>query len=199
MMRRTTPSEKGVNTVMIPNIKKMFPHLSDLELTRARDDQRAIGAKCEALIQQYQPTSCPDDVSELLEARLTQLARLRARAAKKERTLTLALQRRAHVARKRARGFEPTARVLRQYGLTAEAFHAMRRTQGNRCVICRILFDHTDGISIDHDHSRPVQHACGLLCHPCNRALGLFGESTATLVRAIAYLKRTRAPNEAAG
>jgi hypothetical protein len=179
-----------------PNVKRLFPHLSKQQLEERRDTLRTEGAKCDALIDEIGKMDLSEDVGgEHLET----CVRLRRQFAREERKITLVLKRRAHVARKRARGFEPTLAVLRKYGLTADTFHAMRVAQQERCFICMLPFAETDGISIDHDHSRTDPHACGLLCHKCNRAIGLFDESTATLSRAIAYLERTRALHEAEG
>lgn len=63
----------------------------------------------------------------------------------------------------------------------------MLARQGGRCAIC----ERSPGIlrvalRVDHDHA--TGRVRGLLCDSCNAALGLFGDETARLERAIEYL-----------
>lgn len=81
-------------------------------------------------------------------------------------------------------------RSLRTYGLTVEQYDALLARQGGGCGIC----DATDAgndhkqIPVDHDHD--TGRVRGLLCHRCNRAMGLLGDDIVLLKRAIAYLER---------
>lgn len=67
-------------------------------------------------------------------------------------------------------------------------------TDYDYCVICkRDLVPGREKV-VDHDHNCcPGQKTCGscvrgVLCGPCNRALGLFGDNPATLIQAASYL-----------
>jgi len=86
--------------------------------------------------------------------------------------------------------------LKRKYGLTPVDFDAMFAAQGSVCAICG--GDHPGEMSrgrsprwhIDHDHKTGLVR--GVLCSPCNRALGLFKENPQALESAIAYLTRAR-------
>jgi hypothetical protein len=73
--------------------------------------------------------------------------------------------------------------------------------QGNACAMCRELFKDGQRIVVDHDHAccDTKLRSCGkcvrgLLCHPCNIALGQI-EGKAEMARA--YLRKA-APGRAA-
>ena len=83
-------------------------------------------------------------------------------------------------------------RNLQKYGLDLETFHEMRVRQNDCCLIC-----HTNpykgnngyttrGLSVDHCHV--TGKIRGLLCHKCNRAIGLFGDKTDLLRATQLYL-----------
>ncbi len=75
-----------------------------------------------------------------------------------------------------------------EYGLTQDEFDAMVLAQGGCCAICG---RQSEGkFNIDHDHD--TGNVRGLLCGPCNRGIGLLGDSAETLQRAVAYLERTK-------
>jgi hypothetical protein len=77
-------------------------------------------------------------------------------------------------------------RTLRTYGLTAEEWDKMLSTQGGRCPICGTDDPGPRGFDVDHDHLTGANR--GLLCSPCNRGLGQFGDDPARLQAAIEYL-----------
>ncbi len=78
------------------------------------------------------------------------------------------------------------ATILRRHKVTAEEYEQMMAQQGGVCVICKQPCGHYSRLSIDHDHiSGKVR---GLLCNNCNRAIGMFGDDPARLVRAVEYL-----------
>lgn len=81
------------------------------------------------------------------------------------------------------------------YGVSAEQYNALLAAQGGRCAVCRL--DATSlryPLSVDHDHNccagRKSCGKClrGLLCHVCNRALGLMRDSADRLRCAADYL-----------
>lgn len=81
------------------------------------------------------------------------------------------------------------ARRDRKYGLPPGWFDTQWEAQGGRCAICSVPFGtdrYRDVANVDHCHAtgRPR----GLLCHLCNRALGLLADDPERLRRAIAYL-----------
>ena len=75
--------------------------------------------------------------------------------------------------------------LARRRQLRTGKYEARLRTKPDTCDICgrggKIVFDHC--------HKRG--HARGWLCTPCNQALGLFGDNPETLLKAVAYLRRT--------
>jgi Recombination endonuclease VII len=74
---------------------------------------------------------------------------------------------------------------LRTYGLTLEQYEKLVELARGRCGICkkkRVLH-------IDHDHR--TGKVRGLLCSPCNQALGIFGDTRYGLARAMRYLTRS--------
>lgn len=80
----------------------------------------------------------------------------------------------------------------KQYGLTYPEVKKLRENQDHLCAICS-----TEGfmmntrvksaLNVDHDHK--TGKVRGLLCHNCNRALGLFKDSIEILKAAIKYLE----------
>lgn len=75
--------------------------------------------------------------------------------------------------------------LWRRYGLTLDAYHAMVEAQGERCPTCR---DAPAVLTVDHCHK--TGKVRGLLCHHCNRMLGLAKDRAPVLRAAIRYLKK---------
>lgn len=89
-------------------------------------------------------------------------------------------------------------KMVSDYGITAETYQAMMEVQGGKCAICQSQTSRTDwrsgkvhALSVDHDHVTGKIRA--LLCDNCNRGLGLFGDSTDTVLAAATYLKHHKA------
>ena len=75
------------------------------------------------------------------------------------------------------------------YGLTEDDFVKKIESQDGRCKICnRPFYEECGAPCVDHDHE--TEKVRDLLCHNCNRALGLFKESIETLRTAIQYLEK---------
>lgn len=80
-----------------------------------------------------------------------------------------------------------------EYGLSKNEYDALKVTQDNKCAICGgegflMRKHHWSKLVVDHDHKTGVVR--GLLCHNCNRALGLFKDNPKTLKNAALYLER---------
>jgi hypothetical protein len=81
------------------------------------------------------------------------------------------------------------AQKMSLYNLTKDEFLDLAKKQGYSCPICN--GDASDApyrLSVDHDHT--TNEIRGLLCNPCNYALGLFYDDPERLERAIHYLKQ---------
>ena len=93
-----------------------------------------------------------------------------------------------------------SAYLKRNYNITLSDYEDMLANQNNVCAICGsdgFIMDatkHKVKLVVDHDHKTGTVR--GLLCHNCNRALGLFKDSPGTLQTAIDYLEGvTTIPN----
>ncbi len=89
----------------------------------------------------------------------------------------------------------PRAYNLRyQHRMTEAQYDEMLARQGGRCAIC---CRSAERLQVDHDHACcDSDKSCGecvrgLLCHMCNKALGLFGDSAEALLAAFAYVTAT--------
>ena len=80
----------------------------------------------------------------------------------------------------------------RTYKVSLKTVKEMLEKQNNLCAICNTvgfdMFDMTKGqLVVDHCHSTGVVR--GMLCHNCNRGLGLFQDNKEFLKTAIKYLE----------
>jgi hypothetical protein len=82
------------------------------------------------------------------------------------------------------------ANLLIRYNLTLEAYRALEEVQNFCCKICGTHKSDTPHGVLDVDHDHKTGLIRGLLCHACNKALGLFKDNTTSLLKAIQYLKR---------
>ena len=73
--------------------------------------------------------------------------------------------------------------LLRKWGLTPEMVAEQIARQGGGCAVCRgpLLRMH-----VDHDHSTGQRR--GLLCQPCNHAIGLLRDDPGLMERAALYV-----------
>lgn len=89
-------------------------------------------------------------------------------------------------------GYERRRKLKSEYGITPEQFDKMYERQGGRCFGCLRIVPKTGGpgvsICVDHDHV--TNKVRGLLCDPCNRALGSVRDDQSTLRRLMTYLQR---------
>lgn len=92
------------------------------------------------------------------------------------------------------------ARLKRKYGLTPEAWEAMVAAAGGKCQICQrevVLRHDMEGKGLGEravpDHCHRTGKIRGVLCHTCNKVLGMVGDSLAGLKRFQTYLESTGA------
>jgi len=64
------------------------------------------------------------------------------------------------------------AHRLRQFGLTPAEHAALVEAQGGTCAMCHQACTTGRQLAVDHDHR--TGRVRGLLCNPCNRALGTY-------------------------
>jgi hypothetical protein len=71
-----------------------------------------------------------------------------------------------------------------RYGIMLEDYERMYRQQNGACAFCRRRPERMK-LHVDHDHR--TGHIRGLLCAPCNRALGML---EGNMERVIEYLRK---------
>lgn len=87
------------------------------------------------------------------------------------------------------------SRLNARFGITPEEYERLLADQGGVCAICaNPERTERDGkpmrLSVDHCHT--TGKVRGLLCHGCNRSIGLFGEDVDLMEKAAQYLERHR-------
>lgn len=80
--------------------------------------------------------------------------------------------------------------LQRRYGITYAERDAMLSAQGGVCAICAADNPQKGGQDWAVDHCHSTGNVRGILCHPCNVALGLMRDNVTTLSNAIDYLKK---------
>lgn len=78
----------------------------------------------------------------------------------------------------------------RNYGVTKEKLQLMIEKSSNKCEICKIIFEDTSKINIDHCHK--TNSVRGILCSKCNYGIGNFNDNIRILNSAINYLNYYR-------
>ena len=75
-----------------------------------------------------------------------------------------------------------------RYGLTVEDIAKLFALQNGRCALCEkeLQIEATGKWVVDHNHQ--TGKIRGVLCYPCNVALGQFQDDPRMLIRAIEYL-----------
>jgi hypothetical protein len=82
-------------------------------------------------------------------------------------------------------------RLRKEYGITAQEYDDIAESQGGRCAICGVTSADNTGRRLAVDHCHDTGLVRGLLCSPCNMAIGLLGDDPIRLSNAIAYLAGT--------
>ncbi len=77
--------------------------------------------------------------------------------------------------------------LRKRYGISVEEYQALFEKQKGRCAICGMhALEFTRALNVDHSHK--TGKVRGLLCHKCNRGLGLFNDDSEKLINAVEYL-----------
>lgn len=79
----------------------------------------------------------------------------------------------------------------RTLGITDEEYWDLYRIQDGRCGICnrRLYSKRYKAFCVDHNHE--TGEIRGLLCHNCNRAIGMLRDDPATIRRAAEWVEGT--------
>jgi hypothetical protein len=72
-----------------------------------------------------------------------------------------------------------------KYGMTVEDYDRMFKKQKGRCAICKKK-SRRRRLQVDHDHRK--KYVRRLLCHLCNKGLGIFKDNSRLLRCAGAYI-----------
>lgn len=92
--------------------------------------------------------------------------------------------------------------LRRKYGLSVEEYDSILSAQGGVCAICQRPPSETKSLAVDHDHGCcPDEETCGqcirgLLCFPCNSAIGHFEDNLERLSRAADYIESAKSGKE---
>lgn len=85
--------------------------------------------------------------------------------------------------------------IKRNYGLSKEEFCFLEQEQNGKCAICDKEETYIDfrtnkikNLAIDHCHD--TGQVRGLLCKKCNTAIGLLGDSSLIVKKALQYLEK---------
>lgn len=89
-----------------------------------------------------------------------------------------------HAYRNRNPEKERLRRMWQKYGLTEQDYHAMVHAQDGRCAICQA---DDEQLVVDHCHGTGLVR--GLLCTPCNSAIGMLRDDPAAIQRAKEYVE----------
>lgn len=92
------------------------------------------------------------------------------------------------------------SKLWREFGVTLEDYDRMLVAQGNGCAICgtKTPGGRFKNFCVDHEHvpgyeamppEQKRKYVRGLLCNIHNKGLGIFGDSTELLHKAIRYLE----------
>jgi len=78
-----------------------------------------------------------------------------------------------------------------RYGIDAVEYYRIFEEQNGKCAICQVHQDSLkQRLAVDHNHITGAVR--GLLCRPCNQAIGVLkcDSGTEVLLKAIAYIER---------
>lgn len=95
----------------------------------------------------------------------------------------------------KGRRAERNKTLKRKYGIGVAQYEQLLEAQGGVCAICHkpeetLFHGKPRRLAVDHDHA--TNRVRGLLCHNCNRAIGLMRDDSERLAQAAVYLKVQR-------
>ena len=76
----------------------------------------------------------------------------------------------------------------RLYGISIEEYNRLSESQNHACKICGSLDSRRGNNFLMIDHNHETGEVRGLLCSPCNSAIGMFEDDISRLQSAINYL-----------
>ena len=85
--------------------------------------------------------------------------------------------------------------IQKKYDLSKEEYCQMLEKQKHSCAICLTHVENIEKKTLCVDHCHKTGKVRGLLCGPCNRALGLFCDDKKTLLSSIKYLENKLVTN----
>ena len=80
--------------------------------------------------------------------------------------------------------------LKRNYNITSDDYNRMFEEQNGVCSGCKKPNPSGTKFCVDHDHQ--TGQVRGLLCGPCNRALGLVKDEISTLLNLVNYLHHAK-------
>lgn len=83
------------------------------------------------------------------------------------------------------------------YGLSSAEYDALLASQDGRCACCRAVASDGKRPVVDHDHQTGAVR--GIICHKCNRGIGLLGDSSNGVRNALRYLDKQDTAGMSAG
>lgn len=98
--------------------------------------------------------------------------------------------------KERRKNLQKNSSLKLNYGITLATYRLMKEAQGSVCAICKEPETgvHNRGnytvsldLAVDHDHETGAVRQ--LLCHKCNKALGLLNDNAELLDAAAEYLR----------
>ena len=90
--------------------------------------------------------------------------------------------------RKRDKTVLKNTNLMKNYGISLDQFNQMVTVQDGKCAICAKPFKNSKDTCVDHNHNSDKVRQ--LLCIKCNFLVGICGENTSILQKAIEYLNK---------
>ena len=95
----------------------------------------------------------------------------------------------------RTADYQYRTKLKARYGIDGDEYDRMMNEQNGLCAICGSDQKKNRGhtLAVDHCHHSGIVR--GLLCHTCNRAIGMLGDNTLLLAKALKYLSKHEVKN----